>query len=122
MYSSPGQNTGVGRLSLLLAGDRPNPGIEPMSPALQADSLPADPQGKPFHNVNDFQKDIPEWHVGRNESTVMQTLKSNEFCEWVFPRHLDFSSDSKTVYIYACMLIHCHLLSLLCNKILQYID
>ena len=28
-------------------GDRPNPGIEPSSPALQADSLPAEPQGKP---------------------------------------------------------------------------
>ena len=27
--------------------DLPNPGIEPMSPALQADSLPAEPQGKP---------------------------------------------------------------------------
>ena len=25
-----------------------NPGIEPRSPALQADSLPAEPQGKPF--------------------------------------------------------------------------
>ena len=28
-------------------GDLPNPGIEPSSPALQADSLPAEPQGKP---------------------------------------------------------------------------
>ena len=28
-------------------GDHPNPGIEPRSPALQADSLPAEPQGKP---------------------------------------------------------------------------
>jgi len=27
----------------------PNPGIEPRSPALQADSLPAEPQGKPKH-------------------------------------------------------------------------
>ena len=27
--------------------DLPNPGIEPSSPALQADSLPAEPQGKP---------------------------------------------------------------------------
>ena len=27
--------------------DLPNPGIEPRSPALQADSLPAEPQGKP---------------------------------------------------------------------------
>ena len=28
-------------------GDRPNPGIERRSPALQVDSLPAEPQGKP---------------------------------------------------------------------------
>ena len=28
--------------------DLPNPGIEPRSPALQADSLTAEPQGKPF--------------------------------------------------------------------------
>ena len=28
-------------------GDVPNPGIEPKSPTLQADSLPAEPQGKP---------------------------------------------------------------------------
>ena len=27
-------------------GDLPNPGIEPRSPALQADSLPAEPQGE----------------------------------------------------------------------------
>jgi len=29
-------------------GDLPNPGIETRSPALQADSLPAEPQGKPI--------------------------------------------------------------------------
>ena len=28
-------------------GDLPNPGIEPRSPTLRADSLPAEPQGKP---------------------------------------------------------------------------
>ena len=28
-------------------GDLPNPGIKPRSPSLQADSLPAEPQGKP---------------------------------------------------------------------------
>ena len=28
-------------------GDLPNPGIKPRSPILQADSLPAEPQGKP---------------------------------------------------------------------------
>ena len=30
-------------------GDLSNPGIEPRSPALQADSLPAEPQGKPLY-------------------------------------------------------------------------
>ena len=39
------KNTGVSSLSLL-QGNLPNLGIEPISPALQADSLPAEPQGK----------------------------------------------------------------------------
>ena len=30
----------------LLQGNLPNPGIEPRSPTLQEDSLPAEPQGK----------------------------------------------------------------------------
>ena len=30
-----------------LPGDLPNPGIEPRSPALQVDSLPSEPPGKP---------------------------------------------------------------------------
>ena len=42
--NSPGRNTGVGSLS---PGDLPSPGIKPRSPALQGDSLPAEPQGKP---------------------------------------------------------------------------
>ena len=33
----------------LSPGDLPNPGIKPRSPALQADFLPAEPQGKPKH-------------------------------------------------------------------------
>ena len=32
---------------LLSPGDLPNPGIEPRSPALQTDSLPSEPAGKP---------------------------------------------------------------------------
>ena len=38
------------KIRLLLQGDPvdlPNPGIEPRSPTLQEDSLPAEPQGKP---------------------------------------------------------------------------
>ena len=53
LWNSPGQNTGVGSLSLL-QGDLPNPEIEPRSPALQADSLPAEPQGKLVKNCYFF--------------------------------------------------------------------
>ena len=45
-WNSPGQNTGVGNFPSV--GDLPNAGIEARSPALQMDSLPAEPQGKPL--------------------------------------------------------------------------
>ena len=37
----------LGGQPFLSPGDLPNPGIKPRSPTLQADSLPAEPQGKP---------------------------------------------------------------------------
>ena len=40
--NSPGQNIEVGSISQD-PGDLPNPGVEPRFPALQADSLPAEP-------------------------------------------------------------------------------
>ena len=43
---SPGKNTGMG-CHALLQGIFPTPGIEPSSPALQVDSLPSEPPGKP---------------------------------------------------------------------------
>ena len=46
-WDSPGKNTGVGCHSLL-QGNLPDPGIEPRSPALQADSLPSELPGKPL--------------------------------------------------------------------------
>jgi len=45
-WNSPGQNTGVGSLSLP-SGDLPNPGIKPRSPALQAGSLQLSHQESP---------------------------------------------------------------------------
>ena len=53
-WNSSGQNTG-GRSLSLLQGNLPHPGIEPRSPALQVDSLPAEPPRKPenqFHIIN----------------------------------------------------------------------
>ena len=50
VHDFPGKNTRVG-CHLLLQGvfpDLPHKGIKPMSPALQVDSLPTEPPGKPI--------------------------------------------------------------------------
>ena len=62
LWNSPGRNTEVGNLSLLQA-NLPNPGIEPRSPALQVDSLPAEPPGKPKNTGVDslsLHLDLPD--------------------------------------------------------------
>ena len=46
-WNSPGQNTGVGSLSLL-QGIFPTQGIKPRPPTSQVDSLPAKPAEKPW--------------------------------------------------------------------------
>ena len=55
-WNSPGQNTGVGRVAFPFSrgspGDLPNPGVEPRSPALQVNSLPAEISGKPGESWN----------------------------------------------------------------------
>ena len=54
-WNSRGQNTGVGSL-FPSPGAPPNSGIEPRSPALQADSLPAEPN---FFGRNDAKTETP---------------------------------------------------------------
>ena len=43
---------------MLSSGDVPNPGIEPRSPALQADSLPSEPPGKPRLEINNSDEQL----------------------------------------------------------------
>ena len=71
-------------------GDLPNPGIEPESPALQVDSLPSEPPGKPntskrVHNSSTLkQKGIKIENIcGKNFSLHEETPQTN--------------SDSKTI-------------------------
>ena len=40
------------RLPFPYPGDRPNPGIEPGSPVLKADSLPSEPPAKPATKIS----------------------------------------------------------------------
>ena len=76
-WDSPGRNTGV-CCHFLLQGDLPNPGIEPRSPALQADSLLTEPPGKPMCKIDSQREpaiqhrelssglcdDLEEWEGG----------------------------------------------------------
>ena len=81
-WNSPGQNTGVGSHSPS-PGDLPNPGIEPRSPSLQADLLPAEPQGK-FKNTVvgslSLLQGIPQ---PRNRTRV--SWIAGGFFTWVLP-------------------------------------
>ena len=57
-------------LSFPSPGDLPNPGIKPESPALQTDSLPSEPPGKPNTNK-----------LAHNSSTLKQTgIKIENIC------------------------------------------
>ena len=38
-------------------GDLPNTGIEPSFPALQADSLPSEPPGKPLGSITEYTEE-----------------------------------------------------------------
>ena len=75
-WNSPGQNTWVGSLSLF-QGNLSNLGIEPRSPALQADSLPAEPPGK-AKNTGVSSLSLLQW--------IFLTQESNRgllHCRWI---------------------------------------
>ena len=44
-------------------GDLPDPGVEPASPAWQADSLPSEPPGKPKQIYALFQINFLQWNA-----------------------------------------------------------
>ena len=72
-------------------GDLPNPGIGPRSPALQADSLPAEPQGKP-KNTGVSSLSLHQW--------IFLTQGSNWgllHCRWILyqPSYQGSTRDPK---------------------------
>ena len=73
---SPGKNYWSG-LPCPPPGDLPNPGIEPMSPALQADSLPSEPPGKPTNMMilpKYFRRDFTSLEEGNQKFVISITL------------------------------------------------
>ena len=59
-------------------GDLPNPGIELWSPALQADSLPSEPPGKPPKKVEHRRINVFELWCWRRLLKVPWTARSNQ--------------------------------------------
>ena len=59
------------------SGDHPNPGIEPGSPTLQADSLPAKPPGKP-KNTEVGSLSLLQWIVSTQDSN-----RGLLHCKWI---------------------------------------
>ena len=56
-------------------GDLPNPGIEPRSPALQADSIPTEPPGKPKDHHIPFQKPHKFFFFNISEATRFMCIE-----------------------------------------------
>ena len=55
-WDTPGKNTGVGCHFLLQGIYLPDPGTEPKSPALQADSLPFELPGDVYPHPNHYEE------------------------------------------------------------------
>ena len=64
------------RLPFTSPGDLPNPGIEPTSPTLQADTLPSEPPGKPKLsggcNISRYYSSFSDWRKNRSIELTSQ--------------------------------------------------
>ena len=62
-------------------GDLPNPGTEPISPALQADALPSEPPGKLTRT--EYHCKVSGWHSGKEPICQCKRHKRLRFHPWV---------------------------------------
>ena len=62
-------------------GDLPDPGIEPRSPALQADVLPSEPPGKLTRT--EYHCKVSRWHSGKEPISQCKRHKRLGFHPWV---------------------------------------
>ena len=76
---SPGHNTGVGSQPFPSPGDLPNSGIKPRSPALQADSLPAELPGKPCYLLSCVQLFATPWTIACQAPLSMKLSRQEDW-------------------------------------------
>ena len=71
-------------LSFPSPGDITNPGMEPGSSTLQADSLPSEPPGKPKKCKMYHQLIEKYWLISKNTRWVLKRLKTmSKICSWI---------------------------------------
>ena len=97
-------------------GNLPNPGIKPRFPALWADSLPAEPQGKPILDKNSFLKifvtiniiTLKVWFVDRSWGfkMLMLNLAIEIFIRFIYILSCSAKKGLTTLYIVHCVYIH----------------
>ena len=80
----PGKNTGVSSQPFPSPGDIPDPWIKPQSPALQADSLPSEPPGKPNRIVHINNYLNCKWIKCTNQKTWIGWADEN-MCTYALP-------------------------------------
>ena len=93
----PRQEYWIG-LPLPSPGDLPDPGIEPESPLLQADSLPSEPPGKPTEGsehvlvklLSPVQLFATLWTIARQAPLSIEFFRQEYWSELPFPFPEDF--------------------------------
>ena len=105
----------LGRQPFPFLGDLPDPGIEPQSPALQADSLPTSPQ--PYQQIYLYQQKI---FIGYLIMPIIY-IKSLDIFITAFSKPLITNSNIKLFWslyllLFIYLLSHCSYIFLLLHK------
>ena len=74
------------------SGDLPDPGIKLRSPTLHADSLPSEPQGKPWHQSRSLPSE--QGHSGQRHLPKGTEVR-NTWCIWSNSNGISWSSGCK---------------------------
>ena len=95
-WKSPGQNTAVGSLFLFSRGHLPNPGIEPRSPALQVNSLAAEPPRKRQKRNKKELKSAGTWESSELGHETWHLREDRPTGGWATPASLLLQNDEDT--------------------------
>ena len=90
-------------------GDLPSPGIESGSPAIQADSLPYEPPGKPLNKEGFLQKSlVPIIIINRPEYRANKSIVNFTQAGWVTPSSQALSGGQPPLKKPQVRRFHCH--------------